>query len=278
MRSIAIYGKGGVGKSTIVSNISAIYGMQGKRVLQIGCDPKADSTCCLRDPEARTTVMDVLRERRRVSEAREIIMPGRMGVDCIETGGPRPGVGCGGRGILRMIEILDELQILKNGAYDVVIFDVLGDIVCGGFAAPLRAGLGELLYIVVSAEEMAMYAANNIAKMANEYAGNGVILGGMIANLRSPDHDRNNLQAFADKLNTSIIGYVPYSACFRKAGRLCTTVAELAPDSPEAAALRAIADHIAAARTDALSAPTPMENHDMMRFIRSLEIHEEQAL
>mgnify|MGYP006284993625 CR=1 FL=1 len=271
MRKLAVYGKGGIGKSTIVSNLSAVYAAGGKKVLQVGCDPKADSTIALCGRDGRKTVLDVLRDRRRISGIEEVLMNGRNGIDCLEAGGPKPGVGCGGRGILRMLEIMEESALLEKGAYDVVLFDVLGDIVCGGFAAPLKMGFGDIVLIVLSEEGMAMYAANNIARMVVEYAENGIALGGLIANIRNNDSDRAPLEEFARRLGTSILGFVPHDKLFKKAAKQCATVADIAPGSEPALLLGEIASTVAGLDPASLPPPSPMENDEMLDFIRNLD-------
>ena len=162
MIKIAVYGKGGIGKSTTVSNVAAVFASQGLRVMQIGCDPKADSTVLLRHGEKVETVLDLVRTRKENFTLEEMAKEGFAGVCCVEAGGPSPGLGCAGRGIIAALEILE-----KKGAYekyrpDVVIYDVLGDVVCGGFAAPIREGYASKVLIVTSGEKMALYAANNI--------------------------------------------------------------------------------------------------------------------
>ncbi len=269
MKKITVYGKGGIGKSTIVSNLSAAYALGGAKVLQVGCDPKADSTLCLREHAAGHTVLDLTRERRRIKSASEMLMSGRLGIACVESGGPTPGLGCGGRGVLRMLELFEEFDLIGHGAYDIVLYDVLGDLVCGGFAAPLRLGFGELVVIVLSEEGMAMYAANNIAKIVTEYSANGVALGGLIANLRGTGEDIAAVHRLADTIGTSVLGVVPRSSLFKKAERARMTVVEMFPDSSEALLLRQIADKIAALDTSVLPAPTPISNEAMMDFIMS---------
>lgn len=268
MKKITIYGKGGIGKSTIVSNLSVIYALEGRKVLHVGCDPKADSTISICDRKSRSTVLDVLREKRKISEISEILMSGRHGIKCVESGGPPPGLGCAGRGILRTMEIFKELNLVEKGGYDIVLYDVLGDVVCGGFAAPLRIGFGEMVFIVVSEEGMAMYAANNIARIITEYAANGITLGGLIVNLRDNDTGRLALQRFAERLNTRILGYIPRDTLFRKAEMRNSTAAEMFPDSEAISILKDVAEKIYSMRPESLSVPTPMDNDEMIDFLR----------
>ena len=164
MIKIAVYGKGGIGKSTTVSNVAAVFASQGLRVMQIGCDPKADSTVLLRHGEKVETVLDLVRTRKEDFTLEEMVKEGFAGVCCVEAGGPSPGLGCAGRGIIAALETLE-----KKGAYekyrpDVVIYDVLGDVVCGGFSMPMRRGYADKIFVITSGENMAIHAAANIAK------------------------------------------------------------------------------------------------------------------
>ena len=171
MLKIAIYGKGGIGKSTVTSNLAAAFAAMGKRVIQIGCDPKADSTINLLGGKPVEPVMNFMRRTDRDPETlEEISRQGFGGVLCIETGGPTPGLGCAGRGIIATFQLLEDLRLFETWKPDVVLYDVLGDVVCGGFAAPIREGYAEKVLIVTSGEKMALYAANNISGAAGKAA------------------------------------------------------------------------------------------------------------
>ena len=205
LRQIAIYGKGGIGKSTTTQNLTAGLVEHGKKVMVVGCDPKADSTRLLLGGLAQKTVLDTIREEGEDVELESIMKDGFGGTRCVESGGPEPGVGCAGRGIITSIGLLENL-----GAYtddlDFVFYDVLGDVVCGGFAMPIREGKAQEIYIVASGEMMALYAANNISKGIQKYAkSGGVRLGGIICNSRNVDRELDLLRAFAKELGTQLI-------------------------------------------------------------------------
>src|SRR5471030_1163251 len=209
LRKIAIYGKGGIGKSTTTQNLTAGLSELGKQVLVVGCDPKADSTRLLLGGLAQKSVLDTLREEGEDVDLPSILKPGFGNIRCVESGGPEPGVGCAGRGIITSINMLESL-----GAYtddlDYVFYDVLGDVVCGGFAMPMREGKAQEIYIVASGEMMALYAANNIAKGVKKYATTGGIrLGGIICNSRNVDGEKELVEAFAKELGSQMIYFVP---------------------------------------------------------------------
>ena len=209
MRQIAIYGKGGIGKSTTTQNLTAGLAELGKKIMVVGCDPKADSTRLLLNGLAQKTVLDTLREEGEVDDLSQIEKVGFGGIRCVESGGPEPGVGCAGRGIITSIGMLEDL-----GAYtpdlDYVFYDVLGDVVCGGFAMPIREGKAQEIYIVASGEMMALYAANNICKGIQKYAlKGGVRLGGIICNSRKVDREEELLREFAKELGSQLIYFVP---------------------------------------------------------------------
>lgn len=205
MRQVAIYGKGGIGKSTTTQNLTAGLAELGKKIMVVGCDPKADSTRLLLNGLAQKTVLDTLREEGEVDDLSQIEKVGFGGIRCVESGGPEPGVGCAGRGIITSIGMLEDL-----GAYtddlDYVFYDVLGDVVCGGFAMPIREGKAQEIYIVASGEMMALYAANNICKGIQKYAlKGGVRLGGIICNSRKVDREEELLREFAKELGSQLI-------------------------------------------------------------------------
>jgi nitrogenase iron protein NifH len=210
MRQIAFYGKGGIGKSTTSQNTLAAMAEQGQRIMIVGCDPKADSTRLMLHSKAQTSVLQLAAELGAVEDVEldQVLQIGYRGVKCVESGGPEPGVGCAGRGIITAINFLEE-----EGAYedlDFVSYDVLGDVVCGGFAMPIREGKAQEIYIVCSGEMMAMYAANNIARGVLKYAqSGGVRLGGLICNSRNTDREIELIEALAAKLNTQMIHLSP---------------------------------------------------------------------
>ncbi len=214
MLKLAVYGKGGIGKSTITANLAAAFVRMGKRVIQIGCDPKADSTMQLLGGEPLPSVMDYLRTHDAEPERLdEIAREGFGGVLCIETGGPTPGLGCAGRGILTTFGILERLRLFETFQPDVVLYDVLGDVVCGGFAAPIRQGYAEQVLIVTSGEKMALYAADNINTAVNNFADRGYAkVRGIVLDRRNVEREREKVEAFAEKNGLPIVADIPRSA------------------------------------------------------------------
>src|ERR1035437_8114009 len=212
MRKIAIYGKGGIGKSTTTQNTVAGLAEMGKKVIVVGCDPKADSTRLLLGGLAQKTVLDTLREEGEDVELDDVVKSGYGATRCVESGGPEPGVGCAGRGIITSINLLEQLGAFDTNLYetDYIFYDVLGDVVCGGFAMPMREGKAQEIYIVCSGEMMAMYAANNICKGIVKFAdAGGVRLGGIICNSRKVDNEREMIVELAAQLGTQMIHFVP---------------------------------------------------------------------
>jgi nitrogenase iron protein NifH len=245
-RKIAIYGKGGIGKSTTTQNTVAGLAEMGKKVMVVGCDPKADSTRLLLGGLAQKSVLDTLREEGEDVELAGVMKAGYSGVRCVESGGPEPGVGCAGRGIITSINLLEQL-----GAYDdewdldYAFYDVLGDVVCGGFAMPIREGKAKEIYIVVSGEMMAMYAANNICKGIVKFAdAGGVRLGGLICNSRKVDNEQQMIEELAKKLGTQMIHFVPRDNMVQRAEINRKTVIEFDPKHPQADEYRALARKI----------------------------------
>jgi nitrogenase iron protein NifH len=256
---IVIYGKGGIGKSTIASNLSMVYAKRGQKVLQVGCDPKHDSTIwLLKDKNKITTVMDAATQKSRMSITRDdIIMKGKNNIDCIECGGPKAGVGCAGRGISLMFEILNDLDIINR--YDTVIFDVLGDVVCGGFAAPLKLNFAEKVFIVISEEFASLYAANNISQAVTYYGYNGIYLGGLILNLRDNQADIKRVQDFARRLNSTILAKIPRSREIAAADIKSKTVVEAYSGSAVSGEFSSLADKIRLCRKSSSKKVKPIE-------------------
>ena len=213
MQKIAIYGKGGIGKSTVTSNLSAALATLGKRVIQIGCDPKADSTVNLLGGEPLMPVMNFIRDYDREPESiEEISKVGFGNVLCIETGGPTPGLGCAGRGIITTFSLLEELELFEQFKPDFVLYDVLGDVVCGGFAAPIREGYAEKVLIVTSGEKMALYAANNINNAVKNFADrNYAKVRGVVMNRRAVENEEEKVRKFANDNNLEIVADIPRS-------------------------------------------------------------------
>jgi nitrogenase iron protein NifH len=244
LRQIAIYGKGGIGKSTTTQNLTAGLTELGKNVMVVGCDPKADSTRLLLGGLAQKTVLDTLRDEGEEVELDSILKTGFGGTRCVESGGPEPGVGCAGRGIITSIGLLERL-----GAYtddlDYVFYDVLGDVVCGGFAMPIREGKAKEIYIVARGEMMSLYAANNISKGIARYAAKGgVRLGGIICNSRNVDREIELLRAFAEELGTQLIHFVPRDNVVQHAEIHKETVIQYKPQAKQADEYRQLARKI----------------------------------
>jgi len=267
MERLVFFGKGGIGKSTTSTNVSATFAGMGRRVLHVGCDPKHDSTVALLDGRMIEAVVDRPINLDRV-RPEDIVDRSRLGIDCVEAGGPSAGVGCGGRGISRMLEIFNAAKLLDSGRYDMCIFDILGDVVCGGFASPLKKDFGEKVVIIASEEVMALYAANNIAKAVVNYASNGVVLAGIILNLRDNREDREPAYRFARLLNTEIIGFVPRDPLIREAEYRRMTVVEHAPGSAIAGVYRELADKIVAIDPKTLPLPTPLTDFQFYEYTR----------
>ena len=245
IKQIAIYGKGGIGKSTTTSNISAALAKAGHKVLQIGCDPKSDSTNTLRGGKYIPTVLDTLREKNTI-KAEEVVFQGFSGVYCVEAGGPAPGVGCAGRGIITAVQLLKELKVFEELNVDIVLYDVLGDVVCGGFAVPIREGIAEHVFTVSSADFMAIYAANNLFKGIQKYSDSGgALLGGVIANSINTPYAKEIIDDFVAQTETQVIGYVPRSVTVTQSELQGKTTIEAAPDSEQARVYQRLAQRIA---------------------------------
>lgn len=248
MIKLAVYGKGGIGKSTCTANLAAAFAVRGKKVIQIGCDPKADSTINLLGGTPVTPVMDYLRDHDDEPDSLEqISQRGFGGILCIETGGPTPGLGCAGRGIITTFSLLHELRLFERFQPDVVLYDVLGDVVCGGFAAPIREGYADQVLIVTSGEKMALYAANNINRAVQNFADRSYAkVRGIIMNRRNVAGEESKVRAFAESAGLDIAADIPRSDDITKYEDMGKTVIEGNPDCDTAKCFFALADRLTA--------------------------------
>ncbi len=267
MNHIAIYGKGGSGKSMIASNLSVQFARLGLATTQIGCDPKHDSTLCLTGGRAIPTVISLMEKSRDLlPPIEQVVVEGVHGIRCIEAGGPEPGVGCAGRGIVSVFQILKRHHYLDD--FEAVVLDVLGDVVCGGFAAPLMHGFASRVLIVVSDNLMSLYAANNIAKAVRRFTRNGARLVGLVGNnLHDPDAEAM-LTRFAERLSTRLLTIVPHDPLIFDAERRRLTVSDHAPDSASASRFRELAQEIRNQDTVEHATPTPMDDEERESFFR----------
>lgn len=273
MRQIAIYGKGGIGKSTVASNLSVAFAEKGLKIMQVGCDPKRDSTRNLTGGRMIPTVLETYRELLRVGKDKndltleDIVFKGSKGVLCVESGGPEPGIGCAGRGVLTAIEILKELKAFEGYSLDIVVYDVLGDVVCGGFAQPIREGYAREIYLVCSGEFMSLYAANNISKGIERLASQGPSrLAGVILNSRGQEFEQKVLHAFSEKLGSQLIHTIPRTpeiSDFEVEGK---TIIEGDPHSGAAHHFRELADSILGNSQRII--PTPLKLEDLQKLYR----------
>ena len=262
MRQIAFYGKGGIGKSTTTQNLAAALAEMGRKLMIVGCDPKADSTRLILGGMPKRTVLDTMREKEEEDvELEDFLFTGFQGIRTVESGGPEPGVGCAGRGIVSAINLLEHLGAYDSGL-DYVLYDVLGDVVCGGFAMPIREGKAQEIYIVCSGEMMSLYAANNICKGIKRYAAAGKTkLGGLICNSRLVDNERELVEAFAEKLNTQLLYFLPRDNVVQRAELRRKTVIEHEPGCTQAGQYRTLAKALEDNRR--FTVPTPMDNDSL---------------
>ena len=245
MIKIAVYGKGGIGKSTTVSNLSAAFAEQGLRVMQIGCDPKADSTVSLHAGKSLRTVLELVREKKDDFSIEDMTAVGYGGVVCAEAGGPTPGTGCAGRGIIAALEKLKEKGAYELYRPDVILYDVLGDVVCGGFTMPMREGYADRVFIVTSGENMAIYAAANIAQAVWNFRDRGYAeLGGLILNRRNVKNEDAKVAQLAKEIRTPIVGTLDFSGTVQDAEAGHKTVMEAFPTSRMAEEYRLLAQNI----------------------------------
>ena len=245
MIRIAVYGKGGIGKSTTVSNMAAALAEKGMKVMQIGCDPKADSTILLRHGKKISTVLDLYNEKRQDLKLEDITTTGYGGVVCVEAGGPTPGLGCAGRGIITALEKLQETGAYESYKPDIVFYDVLGDVVCGGFSMPMRGGYADKVFIITSGENMAIHAGANIAMAVENFRNRGyATLGGIILNRRNVPREEEKVRELAEDFHTDIVGTLSRSALVLEAEEQGKTVLEAFPDSEMAREYRTLAAQI----------------------------------
>jgi nitrogenase iron protein NifH len=276
LRQIAFYGKGGIGKSTTSQNTLAQLATSfDQKIMIVGCDPKADSTRLILNTKAQQTVLHLAAERGTVEdlELEDVVAPGFGNILCVESGGPEPGVGCAGRGIITSINFLEE-----QGAYedmDFVSYDVLGDVVCGGFAMPIRENKAQEIYIVCSGEMMAMYAANNIARGILKYANSGgVRLGGLICNSRNTDREDELIMELARRLNTQMIHFVPRHNVVQHAELRRMTVTQYNPEHAQALEYKTLADKIL--HNDMMTIPTPIEMDELEELLIEFGVVEDE--
>ncbi len=245
MRKIAIYGKGGIGKSTTTSNLSEALAEKGYKVMQVGCDPKADSTKTVMGGKRIPTVLEQLREKGEELKLSDIVFEGYNGVLCVESGGPTPGIGCAGRGIISAFEKLEELKAFEIYRPDIVIYDVLGDVVCGGFAMPIREGYAREVFIVSSGEMMSLYAANNIAQAIKNFGKRGYAkLSGLILNAKNIENEKEIVDKAVNEIGTKVIQYVPRSPDIQAAESKGGTIFEKLDTSPMKEVYRSLANQV----------------------------------
>ena len=246
MIKIAIYGKGGIGKSTTTSNLSAALSDLGYKVMQIGCDPKSDSTKCLMGGVKIPTVLDQIRGKGAEGvELGDIVFTGYNGILCVEAGGPTPGIGCAGRGIITAFEKLEELGGYEHYKPDIVLYDVLGDVVCGGFAMPIRGGYADHVFIVTSGEMMALYAASNIAGAVHNFGKRGYAkMSGIILNSRNVENEQMIVQKAAEEMGEQVLSVIPRDKAVQSAEDQGKTVIEALPESAMADAYRELANKV----------------------------------
>ena len=260
-RKIAIYGKGGIGKSTTVSNIAATISQDNKKVMVIGCDPKADTTRTLIGKRL-PTILNTIRENKN-PEIKDVIFQGFGDVLCVESGGPEPGVGCAGRGVIVAMKLLEKLKAFQNDL-DLIIYDVLGDVVCGGFAVPLKEDYADEIFIVSSGEYMSLYAANNISKGIKKLKRK---LSGIICNCKGIENEIAIVKSFADQIGTKVIGKIERSQLIQDSEIEAKTVVEKFPMSDESSEYKKLANNIL--NNNSYAIPNPMDEEEFEKFFKN---------
>ena len=258
-KHLAIYGKGGIGKSSTASNVAAAMGEKGIRVMLIGCDPKSDSSITLLCGRRIPTIMDTLRKKGSIEEE-EVVFEGFNGVLCAEVGGPEPGVGCAGRGIIVAVQALQKVSnAIKES--EVIIYDVPGDIVCGGFAVPITKGMVREAYIITSGEYMPLYAANNICRGLKTL---NTPLSGVICNEREAEHEREIVERFASALGVPMLAYIPRDRVVQECERAGKSVIEGKPESEIAGIYRKLAMRMLTEKDKKV--PEALEDEDLRKL------------
>ena len=273
MKRIAFYGKGGIGKSTISTSASLVMARMGHRVLHVGCDPKHDSSLVLvKDPQKFKTVIDQVFGDADDLEREDLLMEGIEGIQCVESGGPEAGQGCGGRAVSRSFEVFDDVELVDENEYDVAVYDVLGDVVCGGFAAPMRRSAGSRVCIVLSEEMMAAYAANRIAEAVRRFHDNDIALAGLIVNLRNNSADLSPIQRFADSIGTTILEVLPRDPLVCEAELFRKTIVDYSPNSPVAQGIQRVVEKVLALEKGDCPIPTPIPDADVRDIMRGGDV------
>ncbi|NIR48625.1 AAA family ATPase [candidate division KSB1 bacterium] len=267
-RQIALYGKGGIGKSTTSGNLAAALADMGYHIMLVGCDPKQDSTMALSGGELLPSVLDLVREKGDENvKIEDFCFEGYGGTVLIEAGGPEPGVGCAGRGIIAVFNLMDNLKVFDVFDIDIVVYDVLGDVVCGGFAMPMRAGYAKEVYVVTSGEFMALYAANNICKAVKRFgeSGNDIRLGGLICNSRNVINEVALVESVARQLSTAVVQVIPRSSIVQQSEAEGVTVVEYSPESEQTQAYIDLAKAIL--DKNHLGIPTPFSREELKQLM-----------
>ncbi|TDA68021.1 MAG: hypothetical protein D9V47_08920 [Clostridia bacterium] len=275
VREIAIYGKGSCGKSTVATNIAYCFQQMGQKVMLVGCSPKSDSTVFLLGGRIPTrNILDYSRSTP-ITDAniQEIIYEGARGIKCVEAGGPAPAEGCAGRGVALALDVLKRLKVYRKLGITMVIYDVIADVVCGGFSQPMRGGYAREVYLVSSGELMAVYSANNICAAIADLAQSGVDVGvgGIIVNERGVARERDLMTEFGERIGVPIIGFIPRSPLVQQAERLGGTVVEKLPRSPQAQCYYDVANAIAARTPEDVAIPTPITLPEIMGLLRKYQ-------